>query len=66
LEHFHQLIRVKCEKVAVLEMRTHASWYVKGLRNAGHIKDQINRAKTAVQLEKIINDYFAELIIEQE
>lgn len=66
LEHFHQLVRVKCEKVAVLEMRTHASWYVKGLRNASHIKDQINRAKTAVELERIINDYFYSLTIGQE
>jgi len=66
LEHFHQLVRVKCEKVAVLEMRTHASWYVKGLRNASHIKDQINRAKTAVELERIINDFFDGLTIGHE
>lgn len=58
LEHFRQLIDVKCEKVAVLEMRTHASWYVKGLRNAGQVKDKINRAKSANDLEGIINDFF--------
>jgi len=61
LEHLHNLLQVKWEKVAVLEMRTHASWYVKGLRDAGHVKDQINRAKTISELEQIINEYFDHL-----
>jgi nifR3 family TIM-barrel protein len=61
LEHLHNLIEVKCEKIAVLEMRTHASWYIKGLPNAGQAKDQINRAKTANDIENIINAYFDEV-----
>jgi len=61
LEHLHNLVDIKSEKVAVLEMRTHASWYIKGLRNSGQVKDQINRAKSASELERLINDYFDEL-----
>lgn len=58
LEHFRGLMEVKCEKVAVLEMRTHASWYVKGLPNATQVKDRINRAKSAAEMEIILNDFF--------
>jgi nifR3 family TIM-barrel protein len=58
LEHLNNLSTLKCEKIAVLEMRTHASWYIKGLKNAGAAKDQINRAKTMTDLSRIINEYF--------
>ncbi|MDD3865504.1 MAG: tRNA dihydrouridine synthase DusB [Candidatus Izemoplasmatales bacterium] len=61
LEHLQNLAELKCEKIAVLEMRTHASWYIKGLHNSGQIKDKINRAKTIEDLRQIINDYFYEL-----
>jgi tRNA-dihydrouridine synthase len=66
LEHLDYLAKVKCSKVAVLEMRTHASWYIKGLRNAGQIKDKINRAKTAEDLQRIIHEYFDSLEKENE
>ena len=58
LEHLRGLTDVKCEKVAVLEMRTHASWYIKGLPNSTQVKDRINHAKTALEMESILQDYF--------
>jgi len=61
LAHLTNLTTLKCEKIAVLEMRTHAAWYIIGLRNSGAVKDQINRAKTTMELKKIINEYFDEL-----
>jgi nifR3 family TIM-barrel protein len=57
-EHMENLADLKCEKIAVLEMRTHAAWYIKGLRNSGQAKDKINRAKTIDDLKIIIIDYF--------
>ena len=31
IKHFNYLLEIKPEKVAVLEMRTHAAWYLKQL-----------------------------------
>jgi nifR3 family TIM-barrel protein len=64
LAHLDNLSELKCEKIAVLEMRTHAAWYVKGLRNSGQVKDKINRAKTTLELQHIINEYFDSLTLE--
>ena len=41
LKHFNYLLEIKPEKVAVLEMRTHASWYLKGLPNGVSIKKRL-------------------------
>lgn len=44
--HLDRLIELKNEKVAVQEMRKHASWYVKGIRGAAKIRNDINQATT--------------------
>lgn len=38
LKHFNYLLKIKPEKVATLEMRTHAAWYLKGLPNGVNVK----------------------------
>lgn len=57
LKHFKYLLELKNEKVAVLEMRTHAAWYIKGLKNSTIIKNQIFKCNTKEELEKILIDY---------
>ncbi len=57
LKHFKYLLELKNEKVAVLEMRTHAAWYIKGLKNSTIIKNQIFKCNTKEELEKILTDY---------
>ena len=37
-KHFSYLIEDKCEKAALLEIRSHALWYVKGLKSSAKIK----------------------------
>ena len=37
-KHFNYLLEIKPEKVAILEMRTHAAWYLKGLPNSTAVK----------------------------
>ena len=32
-KHFKYLLEFKKEKVAILEMRTHAAWYIKSMKN---------------------------------
>lgn len=58
VNHLHKLVSLKGEKIAILEMRSHGPWYLKGLKNASHTKNQIAGAKTLSELEQIIEDYF--------
>jgi nifR3 family TIM-barrel protein len=55
--HLDRLIALKGEKVAVQEMRKHAAWYLKGLRNAAPIRDKINFANTRQDLVALLTDY---------
>ena len=44
--HLDRLINLKGEKVAVMEMRKHASWYLKGIIGNGKARKLINQAET--------------------
>src|SRR5699024_956739 len=57
--HMDRLIHLKGEKLAVLEMRKHASWYLKGIKGNGNMRRQINQAETRRQFAGIIG-YFIE------
>lgn len=57
LKHFNYLLEIKPEKVATLEMRTHAAWYLKGLFNATYVKEKLYKLKTKEEFIKTINDY---------
>ena len=57
LKHFEYLLQIKNEKVSVLEMRTHAAWYIKGLKNSSVVKNEIFKCETKDELIKILNDY---------
>ena len=55
LLHFERLMQLKGEGVAVREMRKHASWYLKGIRGNGKIRNAINQMETAVELRALLN-----------
>lgn len=59
--HMDRLIDLKGEKVALLEMRSHMSWYIKGLSGATHVKRLIMTIKTRAEMIEIINQYEAYL-----
>ncbi len=61
LFHFDQLIRLKGEHLAVLEMRKHAAWYVKGLRGGNEIRKKINVCGHAAELRQLLKAYAADL-----
>ncbi|SHJ89406.1 tRNA dihydrouridine synthase DusB [Paramaledivibacter caminithermalis] len=56
--HLYMLVENKGEYIAIREMRKHCAWYLKGVRNAASIRNQINNAKTIdmveEQLEKVL------------
>ena len=56
-KHMNYLLEIKDEKVALLEMRGHACWYLKGIPNTSKIKQLINKVKTKEELISILNEY---------
>lgn len=61
--HFKLLLEDKGEKPAVLEIRSHALWYIKGLKGAAKIKNSICQTKSAEEIFKILDTY---LLAEEE
>ncbi len=57
LKHFDYLLQIKNEKVAVLEMRTHIAWYIKGMKNSSEIKNKIFKCEDKNELIKILTEY---------
>lgn len=55
--HLDRLINLKGEKVAVMEMRKHASWYLKGIRGNGKARKLINQAETRDELVDILRTF---------
>ncbi|AYC30670.1 tRNA dihydrouridine synthase DusB [Paenisporosarcina cavernae] len=57
LLHFDRLVALKGEKVAVREMRKHASWYLKGVRGNGIARNFINQTESAIELKDYLNEF---------
>lgn len=58
IEHYELLKKVKCEKVAILEMRSIATYYVKGLKNGTYFKQAICNIKKEEEFYNIVNSFF--------
>lgn len=56
-KHLNYLLEFKSEKTAVLEMRSHIAWYLKGLEGSNDIKRKIFLATTKQELVNILDDY---------
>jgi len=54
LRHFHLLVEIKGELVAVREMRKHAAWYMKGLRGAARLRELVNKAKSKEEIKEVL------------
>ena len=59
--HLDYLLKIKPEKVAVLEMRSHIAWYIKGLPNCITVKNEIFKATTALEIRNILKNYLNKL-----
>ena len=66
LLHFERLMQLKGEGVAVREMRKHASWYLKGIRGNGPIRNTINQIETAAELRALLQRVATELVDREE
>ena len=66
LKHLDYLLKTKPERVAVLEMRTHVAWYVKGLPGHKELKNAIFRSNTKEEIIEILEKYRKKLYNEIE
>ena len=55
-KHLDYLLKIKNEKVAVLEMRSHISWYLKGIPNSTSVKEACFKATTKKELIEILDN----------
>lgn len=64
--HMDRLIALKGEKIAVMEMRKHASWYLKGIKGSGDARKAINQATTREEVIRIADEFIMEVKERQE
>lgn len=60
-KHMDYLLKIKPEKVATLEMRSHIAWYIKGMPEHKEIKNLIFKAKTKEEIREVLDNYLKKL-----
>lgn len=57
LTHFEMLLKTKPTNLAILEIRSHAAWYLKGIPKTSELKNQIYQTKDSNILKQLIKDF---------
>ncbi len=60
LSHLQDMVTFKGERWALIEMRKHFAWYLKGSKGAAAMRAQINRAQRLQELQDILQAHFAQ------
>jgi len=60
-KHLEYLLKIKNEKISVLEMRSHIAWYIKGMPYHKEIKSLIFKATTKEDIKEILDNYSKKL-----
>ena len=58
LRQYEMLISEKGEYTAVGEMRKHIAWYVKGMKEATSLRNQVNLLESFIEVEELLRNYF--------
>ena len=56
ISHYNLLKKDKGTKTAIMEIKTHALWYLKKIKNSKPYKQKISLAKSEDEFYKIINE----------
>jgi tRNA-dihydrouridine synthase B len=59
-KHLQLLFDTKGEKLAVLEIRTHAAWYLKGISGTSNLKQSLMSAKNVKEIHNLIDGFMVE------
>ncbi|MFA6309387.1 MAG: tRNA-dihydrouridine synthase, partial [Clostridia bacterium] len=54
IRHMNMLIDLKGEKIGILEMRKHISWYIKGFKNAAVIRQEIFKMMSKYDIVELL------------
>lgn len=65
LRHMDLLVDFKGETIGIREMRKHAAWYIKGLRNSAELRNVINIQDTVTGMRGVLLDYLEFLMKNQ-
>ena len=65
-KHYQLLTEDKSEKLALLEIRSHIIWYLKGMPQSKEIKNKICQSKTTEDMFNIIDEYYNYLLNQKE
>lgn len=61
IKHHIELLKdTKCEKLALLEIRSHATWYLKGIPNSSILRSNICKAKSTNELVNLLDEFIKE------
>lgn len=65
IRHFDDLARMKGEKVASLEMRSHGPWYLKGLHGVSEVRAKLAKTESREEYVKNVNEYFSQFGLDE-
>ncbi len=57
VEQYNLLLDLKGERIAMLEMRGHVGWYLKGMPNSSKVKDFCNKQTNFDEVLKVLKEY---------
>lgn len=55
MQHFDRVLHYKGERIGLNEMRKHAVWYIKGVRNAAQLRDEIMQTRSSDEMRAIFS-----------
>jgi len=58
--HIDLLRKTKCDKLALLEIRSHATWYLKGIKNSSGLRSEICHAASINELLIMLDTFLKE------
>lgn len=62
LKHLSYLLTLKDEKLACLEIRNHIGWYLKGIKGANDVKNNIYKTTKICDIISLLNSFKEELL----
>lgn len=57
VDQYERLLKLKGERLALLEMRSHVGWYLKGMQGSAQKKNKANQALNFEEVKKILKEY---------
>lgn len=57
IRHYHDMIEYKGKPIGVKEMRKHIAWYLRGMRNAARVREEVNKLENSEEVINLLKHY---------